>query len=185
MPIRFFPSLDELQRFTRSLDHHRDTLPPCAHCSRQDAFVAHDVVYKKQTQGEPVAVGKRLFCANRHGRLGCGRTCRLLLAQRIPRLSFYALHVTLFVMALIAGASIASAYQQATGAREPRHAYRWLGKLWRKLAEYRQWLTGRDDASVAARSRRLVILLPTLQRLLAGSRAGAARYQCRTQSAFI
>jgi hypothetical protein len=183
MPNRFFSSLDELQRITLALDHHRDTLAPCAHCSRKDAFVSHGFVYKKQSCGEPVAVGKRLFCANRHGRLGCGRTYRLYLMERIPRLFYYALSVTLFVWALIAGASIAAAYQQATGAREPRHAYRWLAKLWNQMTYYRQWLTGRDVPPGHARSRRLVILLPTLQRLLVGS--CAALYQLHTQHPFI
>lgn len=185
MQTRFFATLLDLQRVTLALDHHRETLAPCAHCLRRDAFVSHGFVYKKQSGGSPVAVGKRLFCANRHGRLGCGRTCRLWLAERIPRLFYYAQQVTLFVLALITGASMAAAYQRATGSFEPRNAYRWLHRLWRKLTDYRQWLTGRDDPPIAARTRRRAILLPTLQRLFAGSSAGAARYQCHTQSTFI
>jgi len=91
----------------------------CQHCSKKDQFVSHGFVYKKQFHGKTRTVDKRLFCSSRHGRSGCGRTARLYLATELSRLHYTATHLTVFLLALLAGHSTIQAYQGATQTTEP------------------------------------------------------------------
>ena len=114
-----------LHQFTMELDLHRDSLH-CKNCAGGNDFISHGFVFEKCSQGEPRKVGKRLLCANRHGRSGCGATLRLYLSAGIPRLKYSAVVMTLFLTALLQGLSIQQAYQSATRTDDPRNAYRWL-----------------------------------------------------------
>jgi len=95
----------------------------------------------------------------------------------------------IFVLALITGASIQAAYQQATHTRNPRHAYRWLDSLMAKLIEYRTLLKRRTATLIAAltrRSQRLQLLLPTLQSLFALlGQQPCAQFQLHQQHRFM
>lgn len=134
-------------------------------------------------------MGKRLYCANRHGRQGCGATLRLYLAERLPRLHYGAVALQTFALELMAGAAISTAYVAATGAASPRHAWRWLGKLHAGLGRLRTRLPGPDAHPLtpfAARVHRLRLLLPTLDALR--GRLGAtfvAAFQLQQQAAFL
>ena len=183
---RYFDTLDSLHRFTLSLDCQTDPVC-CQHCSKTDQFVSHGFVYKKQRQGEPMAVGKRLLCSNRYGHAGCGRTVRLYLQTQIARLHYSTVQITAFLLALIAGHSIADAYQAATETTEPRNAWRWLHKVQRKLIDYRPLIHHRmaDSGYLTTHTQR-GILLSTLQHLF--SRFGkdaCAQFQQQTQRTFI
>lgn len=164
---RFFECIDTLHQLTLSLDAHPERFR-CRQCHQSDQFVSHGFVYKKQQHGEKRTVGKRLFCANRHARSGCGATLRLSLADTLPRRQRTASQLQCFVLALLAGTSIVGAYQHATGTQEARHAYRWLHRFQARLVAWRAFL-GRQTASHAApfagRCRRLRVLLPTLAML--------------------
>lgn len=184
---KFFEDLSALHRFTLNLDYHRDALQ-CEKCARAGQFVSHGFLYKAQHQGQMQTVGKRIFCSNRSGRVGCGGTCRLYLAEPVPRLHYTNLHLLVFIHQLIAGCSIRTAYQQATQAEDQRHAYRWLGKLRKKLADYRSWLdcARSHEHSFPTRTRNLQLLLPTLQRLLnLRGDCPCAQVQLQTQQAFL
>lgn len=189
IPRLFFDSLDALTRFMASLDCQSPCFA-CARCGRCDQFVRHDFVYKKGHHGKVQCVGKRLFCSNRNGRSGCGATLRLYLASRVPRLFHGAAALTAFVMALIAGLSIGDAYRKATLAGDPRNAYRWLDRLERKLIDFRAALARRivlPAKAFALRTRRLQLLLPTIEALVAhkvGEPLGV-RYQLHLQRAFV
>ncbi|WP_198263018.1 hypothetical protein [sulfur-oxidizing endosymbiont of Gigantopelta aegis] len=63
--IKFFNTLQAMHQFTLSLDTHSDTLE-CQHCLKKDQFVSHGFIYKKQHQNDKQAIGKRIFCSNRH-----------------------------------------------------------------------------------------------------------------------
>ena len=186
----FFQDMDILHQFTLQLDSHRDAVQ-CQHCAKCDQFVSHGFVHKKQHNGDKQPVGKRLLCSNRYGRSGCGHTLRLYLAVDIPAWHYSSVHLLGFVQALIGGLGIQQAYQQSTGTAEPRHAYRWLNKLDGRLPLWRALLNRRPkavcgDEGLASRTRRLRLLLPTLQALFVrfGTPLGE-RYQLDRQSAFI
>lgn len=181
----FFADIDSLDRFTHELDSHTETLP-CHHCHQRGQWVSHGFVYKKQHRGEPLPVGKRIFCSNRYGRSGCGRTRRLYLAAVIPAWHYATSCLAGFVSALCAGASIAAAYCKATGAAGHRQAWRWLHKLERHLPDYRCALSSRREPSLAKhRCRRLQLLLPALGALFERlGPAPCARFQLQRQAAF-
>ncbi len=184
--MRYFDTLDALHRFTLSLDCQTDPVR-CQHCSQCDQFVSHGFVYKKQHQGDARAVGKRLFCSNRYGHSGCGRTVRLYLVTEIARLHYTVAHITVFLLVLLTGRSTQQAYQSATQTTEPRNAWRWLNKLQHQLIDYRTWVHNQLTAgSHGSQNKHRSILLSTLQSLfsLFGNRA-CAQFQRQTQRAFM
>jgi hypothetical protein len=161
----FFPDLETLHRFTLELDRHQEALI-CQHCARRSQLVSHGFVYRKQHNCEKQPVAKRIFCSNRHGKTGCGRTRQLYLDHIIPRLSHTAEHLFVFLSLLMAGLSIASAYCKATLASDPRNAYRWLQRAMDQLSRYRSLFNRPDETGgFDQRSQRLKLLLPTFKLL--------------------
>lgn len=183
---RYFNDLDTLHRFTLSLDCQMDPIR-CHHCSKTNQFVSHGFVYKKQHHGKTRTVGKRIFCSNRSGHSGCGRTLRLYLVTEISKLHYTAVHITAFVLALLCGRTIQQAYLAATQSSDPRNAYRWLNKLQRKLIGYRALLKTqcvRPICQFAVRTRERHILLATLQALFSAI-GTCAQVQQQTQASFV
>ncbi len=185
---KYFSDIESIDSFSLSLDVHKDALQ-CAHCSRKDQFVSHGFVYKQRSQTLRAKVGKRIFCSNRYGRSGCGRTYRLYIAEALPGLQYGAAHLFVFLLALMSHATVQQAYEKATGTEDPRNAWRWLNKLQVKLIDYRCFLQRRADALNAqfrSRVRRLQVLLPTVKRLFAlFDDCPCAHYQMRHQLRFI
>lgn len=128
----YYPSLPAIEQRTQQLD-----LTRCTHCSQTRQLISHGFIRKKRVGCEPEAVGKRVFCSNRNRRTGCGRTMQLYLDATIRYLHYAGSIVVGFIVRLMAGASVASAYQRATGSTTPRHAYRWLTALCAQLSTYR------------------------------------------------
>jgi len=164
---RFFPDFESLDRFTLSLSCFDDKLQ-CPHCAKSHHLVSHGVIYKQRSIKQREAVGKRVFCSNRFQHNGCGRTVQLYVATVVPMLRYSVATVFSFLSALLMNVSVNAAYQSATGQVEPRHAWRWLHKLHRRLTDFRTFVHGRC-ASLAStfhtRCRRLQVVLPTLQSL--------------------
>lgn len=184
---RYFDNLTQLLRFVRSLDCQPAPVR-CQHCAQSDQWVAHDAVYKKQHQAPPRAVGKRIFCSNRYGRSGCGRTTRFYLTSGLARLHYSATHLTAFVLALLSGVSIQQAYTQATGSTDPRNAYRWLHKLQHKIIDLRTCLDRAESGwrPFQTHSKQRLVLITTLQRLVSVfGKDTCAQYQQQTQTTFI
>ncbi len=115
-------------------------LEQCKHCRQTQQLVSHGFIRKKRVGGDPQAIGKRVFCSNRHSRTGCGRTMQLYLDSTVRYLHHVGSAVVAFVLALLAGISIGLAYMQARGALTPRHAYRWLNRLHVQISAYRSLL---------------------------------------------
>jgi hypothetical protein len=187
IPI-FFADIDTLHQVTLTLDAHPDRFG-CRRCGQRRHWVSHGFVRKKQLGGDPVAVGKRLFCANRRGRDGCGATLRLSVAECLPRLHYGAVVLQGFVLALLGGSATAAAYLQATGAQSSRHGWRWLMRFSMSLSRWRVRLPGPDalDApAFAAGCPRRRLLLPTLAalRTVLGEDFVAC-FQCAQQAAFL
>lgn len=132
----YHASLHAIQQQTMQLGHEQ-----CHHCKRSHQLISHGFVYKKQAVAEQErAVGKRVFCSNRNGRTGCGRTIRLYLDTCVRYLHDAGCCVVAFVALLMRGMSVQRAYHQVTGTQDPRHAYRWLHKLWAQMSVYRSAL---------------------------------------------
>jgi hypothetical protein len=129
----YYPSLQAIHQQTLQLE-----LEPCKHCQQTHQLVSHGFIRKKRSGGgDPQAVGKRVFCSNRHQRTGCGRTMQLYLDGTLRYVHHAGSAVVAFVLALLTGVSIGLAYMQVTGAHSPRHAYRWLHRLDRQISTYR------------------------------------------------
>ncbi len=185
---KFFANIESLHQFTLTLDSTPKPLI-CSQCDKADQFVSHGFVYKNLNQGKRQTIGKRLFCSNRSGRSGCGRTCQLYISQILPSLQYNEFHLFIFLSSLMGSLSIKTAYEEATGTIDPRNAYRWLNKLHHKLIEYRMQLKRHSnslDDLFQLRVKRLKILLSSLASLfLTLNQTPCAHYQTRTQSTFI
>ena len=183
---RFYPNFESINAFTLSLGFHQNELE-CVHCFKSDQFVSHGIIYKQRSSSLAEKVGKRIFCSNRFGHQGCGRTFQLYIATEVPCFRYGAAHLFIFITALIAQKEVDEAYLQATGQSESRNAWRWLKKLMFKLSEYRSFLKVRKPDSNPSRStsNQLKHLLPTLARLFAPSNNGCIVYQLRQQRSFF
>jgi hypothetical protein len=184
---RFYPDFESINGFTLSLDFHQSELE-CLHCSKHDQFVSHGIIYKQRSGSFAEKVGKRIFCSNRYGRNGCGRTFQLYVANEIPSFRYGAVHLFVFISALLAKHSISEAYIRATGQTEYSNAWRWLSLLMKKLTEYRSFLKVRDSGNFDppdSKSNILKHLLPTLARLLSSHHNGCFHFQMRRQQPFF
>ncbi len=184
---RFYPNFDPIHAFTLSLDYHQNELE-CEHCSKHDQFVSHGIIYKQRSGMFAEKVGKRIFCSNRYGRTGCGRTFQLYVATEIPGFRYGAAHLFVFISALLANHSISEAYIKATGQTEYRNAWSWLSRLMLKLSEYRSFLKVRCDDSVTLPRLKPVSLkhlLPTFNRLFTSNNNGCVEFQIAQQQAFF
>ena len=132
----YHASLHAIQQQTLQLGHEQ-----CSHCGLCQQLISHGFVYKKQALAAPQqAIGKRVFCSNRDGHSGCGRTIRLYLDTRVRYLHYAGCCVVAFVLLLMRGTSVQQAYRQVIGTEDPRNAYRWLTKCWAQLSVYRSLL---------------------------------------------
>ena len=162
----FFDSMEALHQFTLQLDLYRSTLK-CPCCSRDEFLVSHGFTHKIR-RNKQHQTGKRIFCSNRYGRSGCGSTFSLTHSANIPGYRYLAIHITVFLTCLIGGTAISKAYKVATNSDEPRHAYRWLDILKRKLPDFSllvKHLNEPHPKQPQRKSKRLNILLPTIQRI--------------------
>jgi len=170
----FYPDFNAINVFTLSLGFHQNELE-CTHCSKHDQFVSHGIIYKHRSCDLSEKVGKRIFCSNRYGRTGCGRTFQIYVANEIPSFRYGAAHLLIFIAALIANQTISEAYIKATGQTEFRNAWRWLSRLMLKLSEYRSFLKVRNDDSFDlshSTPSSLKHCLPTLNRLFTSNNNG-------------
>ncbi len=184
---RFYPDFDTIHAFTRSLDYHQSDLE-CAHCFKNTQFVSHGIIYKQRSSTHVEKVGKRLFCSNRYGRSGCGRTFQLYIATEVPAYRYGAAHLFLFITALLSNMNISDAYHHATGQFESRNAWRWLKRLMVKLTHYRSFLKYRKDdgfSIFSSPNHYLQHLLPTLARLFTSTNNGCISYQTDRQQSFL
>jgi hypothetical protein len=185
---RFYPDIESLDAFTLSLDGLGETIR-CAHCHRCNQMVSHGFIYRRRPSAEKQPVGKRVFCSNRYGRSGCGRTHQLYLAHRFPYLRYGAAQLLIFLTSLLIGRHLEDAYEAATGQVEPRNAWRWLKRLRLNLTDFRCFLKARRrpmDAAVQLKNQRLSLLFSTLKPLLSLlPHCPCSHYQIQQQRAFI
>jgi len=158
---RFFSSLCHLDHFSLSLDSM--SKQHCSHCNQNDQWISHGYVYRQS--GEKV--GKRILCAKRYGKRGCGRTRQLYLQHVIPQRRYSLSKLVAFVCALIRGLTVERAYIEAVGHAHSSHrqAWRWLSALWARMSYFRSEVYSLFDTGLSSRpyrSPRLAILMSTL-----------------------
>ena len=182
---RFYPDIESLNAFTHSLASLDEKIQ-CKQCQRQGQMVSHGFIYT-QVGKEPV--GKRLFCSNRYGRSGCGRTHQLYLAHRFPFLRYDSAQLRIFLYSLLMGYALEEAYEAATGQVDPRNAWRWLKRLICNLTDFRCFIKTHlksADTALQFKNRRLSLLLSTLKPLLSlFPHNPCHHYQLLQQRAFI
>lgn len=162
---QFFSSLVVIELVTASLNQSQ-TRHICPFCHHSDQWISHGYLYKKTGQ----KVGKRILCARRYGKSGCGHTQALYVDDAIPQRR-YSLSVLLaFVFALVKGQTVEQAYYQAIGHHHssPRQAWRWLNALWVNMERFRSRTTSSEppEALITGGSRRLTLLLNSLYQCL-------------------
>lgn len=185
---RFFNDFEAIDVFTLSLELHQDRLE-CIHCSKHDQFVSHGIVYKQRSSTSAEKVGKRLFCSNRYGRRGCGRTFQLYVSNEIPTFRYNAAHLFAFIASLLTQHSVKKAYFVATGKSDFRHAWYWLNRLAKQMSTFRSFLQSRPKLTAHSfqdKVHRFQVLLPTLLQLSQHFKSNlCSNYQLKTQKPFI
>lgn len=183
---RYYPNLQAIHQQTMQLEYAQ-----CKHCKQTQHLVSHGFIRKKRVGAGPEAVGKRIYCSNRHHRTGCGRTMQLYLDSTIRYLHHAGCCVVALVLLLMAGMTVQHAYHQATGVGTPRNAYRWLHRLQMQASAYRSLLhrpllQNVGPFIVAHRSARLVSLMPAFQSLLQYfGQPLCTAYQSQLQQSFL
>lgn len=158
-----------MDQFTFSLDSPLSPDNACPHCGKNDQWVSHGYVYKGACSDAAKVVGKRIICANRYGKRGCGHTRQLYLADVIPKHHYRLSAVLAFIKAMLGGMLVEQAYLKAINAyaKEARHAWRWVKDFFKQLPVWRTILSKPAEVFVpSGRSEALKRLLPTLERLL-------------------
>jgi hypothetical protein len=184
----FYPDIESLDAFTFSLAALGEKVQ-CTHCHQCGQMISHGFIYKQRSCTQKEAVGKRVFCSNRYGRSGCGRTHQLYVAHGFPYLRYGAAELLMFLSLLLTGRAVEEAYAAATGQVEPRNAWRWLKRLTLNLSDFRCFLKAHlwpIDAGLQLKNRRLSLLLCTLKPLLSQlPHCPCSHYQLQRQRAFI
>jgi len=182
----YYHSLQAIHQQTLQLQ-----LEQCRHCRQTHQLVSHGFVRKKRVGGEHQALGKRVWCSNRHRRTGCGRTMQLYLDSSLRYLHYAGSVVVAFALLLLAGLGIAQAYMQATGAHTPRHAWRWLHRLhaqtsaWRSLLHRPLWAPPAAGAGRAHPLRRELLVSSLAALLMQFGQPLCQRYQSGLQRPFF
>lgn len=128
----YYSDLSSIEQQTKQLEHFL-----CRHCQQTNCLISHGYIYKKRHCGDPVAVGKRVFCSNRHHHNGCGRTMQLYLDSMVRYLHYAGDVVVAFILAWMTGMSVQQAYCTTTSKDNPQNAYRWLRRFFAQLSLYR------------------------------------------------
>lgn len=182
----YYPNLQAIEQQTMQLDHAQ-----CKYCRQTHQLVSHGFIRKKRVGADPQAVGKRVFCSNRHHRTGCGRTMQLYLDSTIRYLHHAGCCVAALVLSLMAGTTIQYAYHQATGTGTPRNAYRWLHRLRMQASAFRSVphrppLQDAGPFAAAIRPARLALLTSAFKMLLQRfEQPLCASYQSQLQRSFL
>ena len=113
----------------------------------------------------------------------------MYLPDVIPRRRYRLSIAITFIQALLAGTIVVKAWLHATGtpSSNPRHAWRWIEGFYQQLAQWRTLVSQSVETFVAPQSsKRLKVLLPTLERLFNGSILSSIHFiQCHCQCAFF
>jgi hypothetical protein len=103
----------------------------CPHCGKSGTLIGHGYLrgYSERGQGREVR-GRRVFCSNRHRRVGCGRTFSVKLSTVFSGFVVRTLTLFCFATVVLGGLTRRAAWLSAAcGALSLSSGYR----LWRRL----------------------------------------------------
>jgi hypothetical protein len=105
-------------------------LVPCPHCQRVGMLIRHGCLYgfDEQNRRRKTLRARRIFCSNRHARLGCGRTFSVWCADKVRRLSLTAACLWRFLRHAARGL-----LRDAIGAARCHLCDRTLQRIWNRF----------------------------------------------------
>lgn len=121
-------SQQELDAFLKGLK-----LGPCPFCKTFGTLNRHGFVrgYDENHEQKRSVRAHRVFCNNRNGAVGCGRTFSVCLADRVRRLSMTAPRLWSFLKLVVSGGNKTQAFQIPGGSCGRSAPYR----VWRRFLE--------------------------------------------------
>ncbi|MEW6306749.1 MAG: hypothetical protein AB1705_25055 [Verrucomicrobiota bacterium] len=126
-----------------------------------------------------------MFCSNRGRRGGCGRTFSLLLAEVLPRHTFTASRVWLWLVELLAGLSVKAAAEKLRLPFALESVYRLGRKLRQQLAHWRAQLCREQPPPASARTDPLLQTVEHFQSVFAREVCPPAAFQLCFQQSFV
>jgi hypothetical protein len=129
--------------------------------------------------------GQRVFCSNRGGRGGCGRTFSIMLAEILPRHTVSASLLWQLLIRLLAGASLKAAAEKLRLPFALETVYRLRRELRRKLDLLRARLCCQQPPPASAQTDPLLQSVEHLQSVFPGGECAPAAFQLRFQHPFL
>lgn len=121
-------SQEELNAFLNDLK-----IKPCPFCKGFGTLNRHGVLrgYDENSQQQKSVRAHRVFCSNRNGAAGCGRTFSVCLADKVKRLSIAAPRLWSFLKLVVSGGNKTQAFQCLGGGLDRSGPYR----VWRRFLQ--------------------------------------------------
>lgn len=171
----------EAQRYRRRLKQIR-----CPHCDRIGFLNCHGFLrgFAEGGNGRTVR-GWRVYCRNRDGGGGCGRTHSILLASVLCRRQLRAPRLWKFLSFALRGLSRRAAWRRAGAPFSTRHAYRIWARIERGLGALGAALCRIIDPPESAQTDPLLQVFEHLGRALAPAPCAITAFQARFQTGFL
>ena len=143
---------------------HRLKHTACPHCRAVGCLIRHGYLrgYGDNSAGS-IQRGWRVFCSNRGGQSGCGRTYAILLAHHLYRRLVNAQHLWGFLAGILGGASIKNAWESVASSFCMETGY----KLWAAFLRNQSAIRSRLHAVVKPTVAALAPLHQTIEHLKA------------------
>lgn len=121
-------SQEEVDAFLQDLK-----IKPCPFCKSVGTLNRHGFVrgYDESHQPQRSIHARRVFCSNRNGATGCGRTFSVCLAKKVKRLSLTAPRLWSFLKQVVSGGNKAQAFRSLNCGLSGSAPYR----IWRRFLE--------------------------------------------------
>ena len=176
---RFFDSGDDVESFLESILEYI-----CPHCGARGTLARHG--YIRGFAGLIFGIrGWRVFCDpdSKRGR-GCGRTVTLRLSGTLPGRCLEAAALTRFMLGLLAGLSVWSAWADADTGMSERTGYRTFRRLEHRQSEIRTNLSGLSPPPLQGKEKTPLLETIKILKEALGVNAVSA-YQKKRQNAFL
>lgn len=148
----------------------------------------HSILYGNdpaKNDGSRLSRGQRVFCSDRGGRGGCGKTFSIFLANVLPRHTARASAVSRLLIELLANACVKTAVQNLRLPFPLETIYHLLQRLRRRLLEIRCRLCRRQKEPHSSQSDPLGHSVEHLQAVFPASLCPVSDFQLSFQHPFL
>jgi hypothetical protein len=156
----------------------------CPFCGAAETLNRHSKLYgndAESTEGGRLQRGQRVWCCDRGGRGGCGRSFSIFLAEVLPRHTVRAAALWSLLDHLLAGGSIKGAVE-ALGLSFPLETlYHLLHRLRRRMVRVRSALCRERKAPASSQTDPLLQTVEHLRQLFAKGKCPCADFQLHFQ----